>query len=186
MSALGVIHDDSTLTTPDFKVPGDFIYVVGETHNELGASEFYLMHNETGRNVPKSDLEKIKSRYIKMSEAIKQKLVHSAQYISKGGLIAAVENSAIAGELGVDVKIDSIDNLLKAYKILFSETTGRFVVSIHPSKKQEFESLMKSQYIREIGTVRSDNQFNVMDYNEEIIKTNVDMLREVNKRKIRY
>ena len=186
MSALGVIHDDSTLTTPDFKVPGDFIYVVGETHNELGASEFYLMHNETGRNVPKSDLEKIKSRYIKMSEAIKQKLVHSAQYISKGGLIAAVENSAIAGELGVDVKIDSIDNLLKAYKILFSETTGRFVVSIHPSKKQEFESLMKSQYIREIGTVRSDIQFNVMDYNEEIIKTNVDMLREVNKRKIRY
>ena len=186
MSALAVIPDDSTLTTPDFKCPGDIIYVVGKTKDELGASEFYLMHEETGRNVPRSDLEEIKSRYIKMSEVIKKGLVHSAQYISKGGLATALTNSSMAGDLGVDALIDPIDEELeRADKIFFSETPGRFVVSVHPSKKHEFESEMKGYYFKEIGKVRGDDEFNIEYKGKPVVKTNVGILREKNKGEIR-
>ncbi len=183
MSALGIIPDDSTLVTSDFKVPFDVVYVVGETYDELGASEYYLMHGEIGRNVPKSDLHEIPKRYIAMQNAIKQGLVHSVQYISKGGLAAALVNSSIAGDLGVDVMLDQDD--LTDEKLLFSETTGRFIVSVHPSNKKEFESLMSDCYTRAIGHV-GDNHISVLCNNQQIIKTDVNTLRERNKGEIRY
>ena len=187
MSGLGIIPDDSTLTTPDFKLPGDLVYIVGDTRDELGASEFYLMRGETGKNVPKSNLKEIRSRYIAMSQAIKQGLVHSTHYVAKGGILYALSNSALAGDLGAEINIDSIDEGLgRADKLLFSETTGRFVVTVHPSKKEEFESKLQGQYIKEIGKVRSDNQFNVMYNGEQTIKTNANTLREKNKGEIRF
>jgi len=187
MSGLGVIKDDSTLTTCDFKLPGDLIYVVGETKDELGASEYYLLHNETGRNVPKSDLMEIKSRYLAVENVIKSGLVHSAQYLSKGGLAFAIANSAIAGDLGVDISLDMTDDGLgKADKLLFSETTGRFIVTVHGSKQKEFEEKMRGHYVKPIGVVRHDKNFSVEYKCNSIVSTDVDILREKNKGEIRF
>lgn len=186
MSSLAIIPDDSTLTTCDFKLPGDVIYVVGDTRDELGGSEYYLMHDETGRNVPKSDFEEIKERYNALSEAIKEKLVHSAQYVAKGGLGVALANSAIAGDMGFDVDLDSIDEgLRRADKLLYSETTGRFVVTVHKSKKKEFEEKMHGCYVKEIGSVWED-EVCVRYKGKNVISTKVDALREKNKGEIRF
>ena len=187
MSGLGIIKDDSTLTTCDFKLPGDLIYIVGETKDELGGSEYYLLHNETGRNVPKSDLMQLKSRYLAVENAIKSGLVHSSQYISKGGLGFTIANSVIAGDLGADILLDSIDEGLgRADKLLFSETTGRFIVTVHGSKQKEFEEKMRGHYTKAIGIVNSGKEFSV-EYNfNSIVSTNVDILREKNKGEIRY
>ena len=186
MSSMAVIKDSSTLTTCDFKLPEDVIYVVGETRDELGASEFYLMNDETGRNVPKSDLDKLKSRYTAMENAIKSGIVHSAQYVSKGGLAAALANSSIGGDLGANIVLDNIDNELgRADKILFSETTGRFVVTVHKSKAKEFEERMQGHYFRKIGNVRGDSEFNILYKSEQIIGTDIYKIREKNKGDIR-
>ena len=186
MSAMAVIPDDSTLTTCDFKLPGDLIYVVGDTRDELGGSEYYLLHDETGRNVPKSDLEEIKARYTAVSEAIKQGLVHSAQYVAKGGLVAALLNSSMGGDLGFKAELDSIDQGLKrADKLLFSETTGRFVVTVHSSQKEKFEAAMKGCYAREIGSVRLDNEICISYQGKNIVSTDVDAVRGKNKGEIR-
>lgn|GEM_PF-999795 len=187
MSSLGIIPDDSTLITSDFKLPGDLVYVVGDTRDELGASEYYLMHGETGRNVPKSDLKEIKERFDVFSGAVKDKLVHSAQYLGKGGLAHALSNSAMGGDLGVDVNLGLIDEGLgRADKIMFSETTGRLVVSVHPSKKKEFESAMQDVYVKEIGRVREDDEFNVHYNRKQVVETDVSTFREKNKGEIRY
>lgn len=185
LSALGVLPDDSTLITADFKLPHDSIYVVGDTRDECGGSEWYFMHDETGRNVPKSNLDEIKSRYLALNSAIKSKLVHSAQYVSKGGLAFALANSAIAGDLGIDVVLDPVDELGRADKLLFSETTGRFVVSVHASKKREFESVMKDRYVKEIGWVREDKKFLVSYDGNNVISSDVDVVRKENKGAIR-
>ncbi|HLD43389.1 MAG TPA: AIR synthase-related protein [Candidatus Nanoarchaeia archaeon] len=183
MSAVGVIPDDSTLTTSDFKLPGDLVYIVGETRNELGASEFYLLHGETGRNVPKSDFAEIKERYAAVSNAIKQDLVHSCQYIAKGGLAASLANSSLGGDLGVFVELGALDTPLgtRPDTLLFSESTGRFVVSVHPSNRKEFEESMKGAYLRLIGDVRKDKEFKITSYGAGVVATTVDQLREANK-----
>jgi phosphoribosylformylglycinamidine synthase len=186
-SALGIVQDDSTITTSDFKLAGDLIYVIGETKDELGASEYYLMNGETGRNVPKSDFDEIKKRYVALSAAIKAGLIHSAQYVSKGGLAAAIANSTIGGDLGASVLLDDIDEkLYSADKVLFSETTGRFVVSVHPSKRDEFEEIMKGFYAKNIGVVRPDRRFAISYHNDCVVSAEVNELREKNRATIRF
>ena len=185
MKAISVIPDDSTLTTCDFKLPGDLIYVVGETWNELGGSEFYLMHGETGRNVPESDFDEIRPRYERMSSAIKKELVHSAQYISKGGLVAALSNSAMGGDLGFKVDMDLMQYNVSVDEALFSETTGRFVVTVHPSQREKFEEEMDGVYISELGVVRTDKEVCVRYDDKNVVSTDVDDIREANKGEIR-
>jgi phosphoribosylformylglycinamidine synthase len=186
MSSMAVIKDSSTLTTCDFKLPGDVIYIIGETKDELGASEFYLMNNETGRNVPKSDLRDLKSRFTAMENAIKSGIVNSAQYVSKGGLAAALANSSVGGDLGADITLDNIDDELeRADKLLYSETTGRFVITVHESKAKEFEQRMQGHYFKRIGKVRDDSEFNVLYKSKKIIDTGIYKIKEKNKGKIR-
>ncbi len=182
MSSLCVIPDERTITSPDFKLAGDVIYVIGETKDELGASEFYLMHNEMGKNVPKANLHDLKNRYEMLSCVIKDGLVNSAQYVAKGGLGVALMNSSLAGDLGVDVDLECInDSVDDAAKLLFSESVGRFVVSVPFAKKEAFETAMRDTYCVEIGNVVSNSSFRVSYCGDSLISTNVDVMRQKNK-----
>jgi phosphoribosylformylglycinamidine synthase len=185
MSAMAIIPDDSTITSPDFKNPGDLVYVIGETRDELGASEFYARHNEVGRNVPVTDLPEIKTRYEDLSVAIKMGIVHSCQYVGRGGLAAAISNCAIAGDLGAKITLDSIDKLGRADKILFSETTGRFVVTVPKSKRADFEFAM-GDYAVEVGEVRLDKEVCIRYKGKNVVSTTTDELRECYKGEIRF
>ena len=187
MSAMAIVKDDSSIMTPDFKKTSDVIYVIGETRDELGASEYYNMNGEVGRNVPKSDFIEIKKRFEALSKAMRQNgLIHSAQYIGRGGLASALTNSSVAGDKGVDLVLDYIDDGLgRADKILYSETTGRFVVSVDITRTQEFESMMKGIYVKEIGSVMGNKRISMSYGLNDIIETDVDTLREKYKGEIR-
>ena len=41
----------------DVKVPGDLIYVLGETRDELGGSEYYDLYGHVGLKVPRLNVE---------------------------------------------------------------------------------------------------------------------------------
>ena len=179
MSALGIVHDESTITSADLKLPGDLIYVIGETKMELGATDYYQMKKIQGGIVPKTDLKSVMQNYIYMEQAISNGLVHSAQYVHQGGLGFALANSAIAGNLGIEVDLDHLNGneiVLKAEILLFSGTTGRFVVTIHPSQQQRFEEVMKSVYHRQIGEVTTSPVFHIKYHGKEIVSTTVAAL----------
>ena len=63
-------------------------------------------------------------------------MVSSAHDLAEGGLAIALAESAFANGLGVDVKVD-ITNAQ-----LFSETQGRFILSISPENQATFEKLL--------------------------------------------
>ncbi|MFH1710991.1 MAG: AIR synthase-related protein [Nanoarchaeota archaeon] len=186
ISAVAVIPDDRTITTADFKEAGDVVYVVGETRDELGASEFYAMNNHVGRNVPVSDLEEIRGRYSTIGLAVKTGMIHSAQYVHRGGLAMALQNSSIAGDLGVSIEIPT--SLGRADKFLFSETTGRFLVSVSPEYSDRFEKMMKDhrRYTERIGSVSNDKSITANYNGKQVIKTDVNTLREKNKGDIKF
>jgi phosphoribosylformylglycinamidine synthase len=73
-----VIKDTGKCITMDSKLPGDLVYILGETRNELGGSEYYQMMGETGVNVPKVNTEELIPLYKKMCEAIGKGLIASA------------------------------------------------------------------------------------------------------------
>tara|TARA_Y100000310_G_scaffold324835_1_gene387232 strand:- start:7521 stop:10562 length:3042 start_codon:yes stop_codon:yes gene_type:complete len=186
MSSMGIMPDDTTLVTSDFKLGGDLIYIVGETKDELGASEFYAMHDEIGANVPKSDFAEIKCNFEAMIQATSEGLVHSAQYLTKGGLAKGLSNCAIGGDLGYDIDLNHIaDNTDDPSKLLYSESTGRFVVTIHASQKEKFEEAMGNTYHKEIGTVKNDQDI-IITYNggNNRMRSSVGADRKISKGKI--
>jgi len=120
-SSIGVIpHVDMAISiTP--KAVGDLIYVLGETKDECGASEYYDMNGALGNNVPETDMHMNQRLYKFYTRAAKKHLIASAYSVGYGGLGVALAKKAIAGQMGMDIDLSSIG--LRADKALYSEST---------------------------------------------------------------
>jgi phosphoribosylformylglycinamidine synthase len=136
ISSIG-IHDDVTKTVSlDAKIDGDLVYVIGETAEELGGSEYFAHLGSVGNTVPGLDAVKMKERYGRVAEAIRHGLAASAYPVTHGGLGIALAKVAVAGRLGMDITISAG---LRPDYYLFSESLGRFVVTVAPDNKRAFE-----------------------------------------------
>ena len=143
VSAIARVEDVSRTATSDFKSEGDIIFILGETKNELGASEYYAMKGELGANVPKVNFRKNVALYRKLQKAIAKGLVASCHDCSEGGLSVALAESCIGGEIGAQVDLDKHSGKLSPEAALFSESSGRFVVSVKKKDERAFLSIMK-------------------------------------------
>ena len=149
VSAIGVIPDVAKAMTVDFKRVGDLVYVVGETGDELGASEY----GGTG-HVPVVNAKNNAKAYDAVSYAIQKGLVASAIGVGRGGLAVALAKSTVAGQLGARVDVSKIPGKAEtAEAILFSESQGRFVISIARTAQKEFEKTLKGVPLSNIGEV---------------------------------
>ena len=149
ISSIG-IHDDVTKAVSiDAKFEGDYVYCIGETFPELGGSEYFAFLGSTGNTVPKLDSRKAFSRYQGLTEAISKEIVASAYPVIHGGLGIALAKVAIAGNLGMDLTIPSG---LRPDYFLFSESLGRFVVTVSHDNRKEFEEIMGDDAMM-LGTV---------------------------------
>ncbi|PIR84014.1 phosphoribosylformylglycinamidine synthase subunit PurL [Candidatus Kaiserbacteria bacterium CG10_big_fil_rev_8_21_14_0_10_51_14] len=154
ISALGIIPDVEKAMTLDFKRVGDLVYLLGETHDELGGSEYYALLNQVGKNVPKVDAKKNAKAYDALSKAIQNNLVASAISVGRGGLAAALAKSAIGGKLGAEINLRKIPGKAKeADAILFSESQGRMLVTVRRGAQKEFEKNFKGIAFTHIGEV---------------------------------
>jgi phosphoribosylformylglycinamidine synthase len=153
ISSIGV-HDDVTkAVSMDAKVDGDLVYVIGETAEELGGSEYFAHLGFVGNTVPALDTGKLKERYGRMTEAIRHGLVASAYPVTHGGLGIALAKVSIAGRLGMDITIPAG---MRPDYFLFSESLGRFVVTIAPDNKRAFERTLGND-ARLLGRVRGSS-----------------------------
>jgi phosphoribosylformylglycinamidine synthase len=141
ISSIGIHPDVEKAVSMDVKMEGDLVYVIGETSEELGGSEYFARLGYTGNGVPRCDIAPAKERYGKLANVISRDLVASAYPVTSGGLGIALAKAAIAGGLGMDLTIPAGT---RADYYLFSESLGRFVVTIAPDNKRLFE--------REFGT----------------------------------
>jgi len=157
VSAIGVIPDVTKAMTIDFKRVGDLVYIVGDTNDELGASEY-----GGGDAVPKVDTKKNAKTYDAVSKAIQKGLVASAIGVGRGGLGIALAKSAIAGQLGSRVNLNMLAGNAKSPEaVLFSESQGRFVVSVRRSAQKQFEELFKGVAFTNIGEVVQDASISI-------------------------
>ena len=158
ISAIGVIADATMAMTIDFKQPGDSIYLVGETNDELGASEYFSMLGDSaGSTVPVVDAKKNAKAYDALSKAIQNNIAASAIGVGRGGLAVALAKSAVAGQLGAEINLKNLPgNAKRNDSILFSESQGRILVSVRPEAKGAFEKLYQGRTLVEIGKVTGE------------------------------
>ncbi|NOZ85972.1 MAG: phosphoribosylformylglycinamidine synthase [Deltaproteobacteria bacterium] len=163
ISLLGKIEDAETAVTMDAKAEGDVVFMLGMTRPELGASEYYAMKGSIGNSIPRVDPEAFFEMYKAFHLAIREGLLASCHDCSDGGLAVALAETALAGDLGMNLDLSGIpqDGITRPEQLLFSESAGRFVVTTHPEKAGRFEELMRGFPVSELGLVTSDRSFNL-------------------------
>ncbi|MFC1495098.1 phosphoribosylformylglycinamidine synthase subunit PurS [Thermodesulfobacteriota bacterium] len=176
-----VIRDTEKCVTMDSKMPGDLVYILGETKDELGGSEYYQMMGELGLNVPKVNAGEFLPLYIKLHKAIENDLVASAHAIARGGLGMHLALVAMGGETGMDINLGDIpaSGDLADSHMLYSESAGRFIVTVDPAKKEAFEELFSGLKIGLAGTVNESNLFTIKGRSGNgIINEEINTLKE--------
>jgi phosphoribosylformylglycinamidine synthase len=162
-SATSVIEDLNRCVTMDAKLAEDFVYVLGTTRNELGASEYYQMLGQVGCNVPQVLPEDFFALYRVLATAISREQVASCHGIYRGGLGVHLAMVAMAGGLGLHVDLSKlpVSNAQRDDILLYSESAGRFIVTIDPAQRASFEAALGDSPYACIGRVTAQPQLKV-------------------------
>jgi len=189
ISCLSTIEDVRKTVTMDVKRPGDRVFVLGVTRDELGGSEYYAHLGFIGNQVPTVDAPKARDLYRRVFQAIQEGLLRSCHDCSDGGLAVALAESAFAGDLGMEIDLRKVphDGLNRNDSILFSESQSRFVVTVAPGRGEAFQSLFEGRSCAEVGVVREDGRFRVKGLNGElVIDAKIRDLKEAWQRPLRF
>ena len=182
ISAISITDNVDKTCTIDLKVPDDLIYVIGETKDECGGSEFYNILGSLGSKSPKVKVSR--ELYEKIRCLHEKDLLSACASVGAGGLMIALTKMSIAGLAGVSCDIGKVPGaVMPAEKIMYSETQGRFVVSIDPENKGAFENEMKGFVFSEIGSVRSDGKFIVMQNGRALVESSVGRMERAYKKR---
>lgn len=178
-SVIGKINDIRHAKSMDVKAPGDLVYLLGRTHDELGGSEYYADHDELGAQVPQVDATTALKRYKTVNQAQEQDLIASCHDLSDGGLGVAAAESAFAGGFGMKIDLGAVEvsEAMRADKLLFSESQSRLLVTVKPQNQQSFETLFNGQSCRLIGQVTDQPELVINGVNNEqlVCLTNADL-----------
>ena len=190
ISAISVIPDLFKTVSPEFKNNNDVIYLLGETHDELGASEYYKLlakqegNKAIGNNVPKVNLEKNLKTYLALEKAIQKELVTSSLSVHAGGLGIALAKACVGGNIGCNVSIKNLSvnnnkvSTLSSDLKLFSESQGRILLSVSPKNVREFEKTIKQIPYTKLGKVINDEKVIVTD-KIKVTETSVKKLHDI-------
>jgi phosphoribosylformylglycinamidine synthase len=186
-STIGRMDDIGCAVTMFFKNPGDAIYVVGLTANELGGSEYFrLLAREQGNassyggEVPKLNVDRARTTYDAMYLTISGGLLQSSHTPTLGGLAVAFALPAIGGDLGADIDLSGLacDGVLDDDAKLFSESNSRFVISCSPDQESAVTSMFRDVPIARVGTVTAEKRIVVSGQDgRKLVDVDVDALR---------
>jgi phosphoribosylformylglycinamidine synthase len=133
ISALGRVPDVRRCVTMDLKEPGNLLFLIGVTKNEMGGAHFHLVSRVFGGVVPQVDFELAPRIFRKLHEAMQRGLIRSCHDLSEGGLAVAIAEMAFAGGVGADLTgLDQVAHRQADEVLLFSESPSRFIVEVTP------------------------------------------------------
>jgi phosphoribosylformylglycinamidine synthase len=188
-SAVSVVPDVRRCVTMDAKRAGDVVYVLGQTKDEMGGSEYLALRGFLGNQVPRVDAQKAKRLYEALALAIQKGLVASCHDCSDGGLGAALAETAFAGALGMEVHLRKVpaSGVNRNDSLLFSESQSRFLVTVHPENQSAFEDYLRGNVFAEAGQVVGGGAFTVFGLNgKAVVQADIFDLKESWQRPLRF
>ncbi|MET0753135.1 MAG: phosphoribosylformylglycinamidine synthase subunit PurL [Pyrinomonadaceae bacterium] len=147
---VGLVEDARKIISHGFKTEGDIIAILGETKDDLAASEYAqtilgLTTDELIEmgNVPEIDLDlekRVQQTCLKLADKF---LLKSAHDCSDGGLAVAITESCFSSlnrkAVGAEIELKDVD--LETATHLFGESPSRIVISFSPEKLSEIEAI---------------------------------------------
>jgi phosphoribosylformylglycinamidine synthase len=174
---IGLIEDLADMLTFHFKQPDHIIVLIGQSLEELGASEaHYLITGRDEGPVPVLDLALAKRLNEFLVEAAQKRLLASAHDCADGGLSVALAESTFP--LGLGIELDFSGSISTA-AALFGETQSRVVVSLDCGRLADLEGLLKVKNLPHtvLGRVIKDDRF-IIKYNSDRLEAAVSELKQ--------
>ena len=176
ISALGQVDDVSHCVTMDLKEPGNALYVIGLTRNELGGSHLTLVEQLAGGEVPRVDATMAKRTFAALHRALAAGLVRACHDLSEGGLAVAIAEMAFAGGQGATISLASIPHALttadsweRNLTLLFSESNTRFLCEVAPRNVSAFERSLDGVPHARIGKVVDSPQLTIVGPDDDLL-----------------
>jgi phosphoribosylformylglycinamidine (FGAM) synthase-like enzyme len=137
---LGLIDNADRQMTLDFKEKGELIFMLGESRNDLGCSEYLSsVHGVRYSPAPHFDLDFEVKLHKATRNLIDRRLIACAHDVSDGGVFTALVEMGSPRSLGFDVESDS-EVRLDAF--LFGEAQGRILVTTTEADQEDFLDLL--------------------------------------------
>lgn len=181
ISALGQVDDVGRCVTMDLKEPGNRLYLVGLTKNEMGGSHYALVEGLSGGAVPKVDPEMAKRTFAALHQAIDAGLVRACHDLSEGGLAVAAAEMAFAGGLGARLELANVPHDVGAHDtavLLFSESNTRFLCEVRPDDSPAFEAGLAATAHARVGEVTEPQRFEIFGAAGPLVAADVSALKE--------
>jgi phosphoribosylformylglycinamidine synthase len=188
-SVASVIPDVRKCVSMDAKRPGDRIYVLGETFNEMGGSEYFALLGSLGNQVPQVNAKKARVLYEALSRAMGKGLVASCHDCSDGGLGVALAETAFAGALGMEVDLRKVPSsgVDQDEMLLFSESQSRFVVTVAAENQTAFEACLERNAFAEVGKVVPGSSVTIVGlHGDVVVRADISELKEAWQRPLRW
>ena len=184
-SLIGNHADVRKAVSSDFKSPGDSVFIIGQTHQDLGASEVSFMLRDEGSGgiggaVPEIDPQRNIAAYRALTSAMGEGLVSSAHDCSDGGLAVALAECCFGSDSGASLDISSLWSdceHLDSWGALFGESLGRILVSVSPKNRAAFEIAMAGISCYQLGQVTEGDQISVTRGEIELMSASMSELR---------
>jgi phosphoribosylformylglycinamidine synthase len=162
ISALGRVPDVRRCVTMDLKEPGNVLFLLGATKNELGGSHYHAACGLTGGTVPHVDLQLAPQIFTKLHAAIQAGLVRSCHDLSEGGLAVAAAEMAFAGGIGAEISdLKAVAKDLADEALLFAESTTRFLIEVKPDKVAALQQALADVPLYRIGQTVADARLRI-------------------------
>jgi phosphoribosylformylglycinamidine synthase len=158
---VGLLEDAERATGQGFVAEGDVILLLGETLEELGASEYLaVIHGIEAGRPPRLDLERERAVQSACRALIAAGLARSAHDASDGGLAVALAECGLGapgGPLGCEVELPG-GAAMRPDALLFGESASRIMVTARAEDGARAEALARSHGVpcASIGRVGGD------------------------------
>ena len=178
---IGLIEDKSHIskTIPTYD---DTLYIIGNTSDEMGGSEYYqYLNGIIGGSVPHLDLHEDSRNSGVILNVIKKGLITCAHDCSKGGLSIALSEMAIGSNCGIAINLDKIPNNCKRLdNLLFAETPSRFIIGTKDEDKIEKElyKCKNLQYAKIGKVVKFPDRIIFQRNNKKIINIEIEIAKK--------
>lgn len=180
VAVLGTISDVANRVPGGWQDDGNNIYLLGETTTEFGGSEWAnVIHNHLGGLPPKVDLVRESKLAALLSAAARQSLISSAHDLSEGGLAIALAESVLRFGVGARVWLREVMDRdgVDLASALFSETTGRVIVSVQREDDVKFRGLCEARGYKVSRIGVTDSQSDALEI-QDLFTIPLDLLTE--------
>jgi phosphoribosylformylglycinamidine synthase subunit PurL len=145
---VGLIADYAKRLGAGLRADGDFVMLVGSSHNDLGGSEYLKVeHGMVAGRPPALDLTREGAVNRLILAAAENRLLHSAHDCAEGGMLVALAECCMLGGIGVRCPAIRPESPLRMDAAFFGESPSRFIVSLPSRAMPELQSLARRHHI---------------------------------------